>query len=172
MSLIRETVDTVIEGKYLVLNHALNTQFINAPNKLGYNVVTGTLIPRAQGNILAVDNFTGEPIQLPANSVPLYFFLVPVIPMQSADLSSAYISVTLSDDFNFSSTYAPWGSDGDFTGEELQYKNLFVPGVNDEYMSDFAPYPYIGASVNDDDFTDGQVQIYVYYVTSQKPSVV
>lgn len=170
MSLLNERVETVLEGKYLVVDHAFNTQFTNYANLQGFNAITGALVPRGLGNVLLVDNYTGEPVQMPPNSVPVYFLLVPTVPFQSADLSDSEIYIQFYDNENFSNLLQPWGSDSQFTGEELQHKNMFY-AVDDTYFTDFSGYPYIGAEVVDEAFTAGQVQVYIYYVTAQKPAV-
>lgn len=165
MSLLKETVRNVIQGNSVIIGNSLGSTFSQLENFRGYKVVTGASQPRAPGNYLFLDNETGEPIQMPPNSLPIMMFLIPTVPI--LDDGNSYYDIYLYDDTSFSNTYAPWGGNGSFYGSAINTKAMI--GVNSNgngtVFSNFAGYPYVGYESSGNTVTDGTIQIYVYYLT-------
>lgn len=172
MSLLTETVKTVIEGNNLIVGNTVNNQYVYQPNPRGYFVLTGAVEPRGLGNYLLLDNVTGEPVQLPPNTLTYKGFFLPTIPMESTDLTDSQIKLYLYDDTSFSNSYDNWGSNGRFTGEELNSKAVTEMTDVSGTFSDQAGYSYPGLEVENREFTAGQLQVYIYYIRAQTPVVV
>lgn len=171
MSLLSETASTVIAGKYLKVDQAFNTQFRDTKNLKGYSVITGALVPRELGNYLALDNVTGEPIRLPPNVMPYKAFYVPTVPLEGPNLNFSILQLRLWDDVNFSNAFNNWGSLGTFSGIELNTKCSTEMSDVAGYVSDFTGYTYPGMILGFNPLTAGQLQLYIYYIPCQTPTL-
>ena len=169
MSLLTETVSTVIYGNNMIALQAFNTQFVTKPNAQGYSVITGAIEPREEGNYLLLDNVTGLPVQLPPNVMPYKAFYVPTVPLEGPNLSSSELKLRFWDDVNFSSYQDNWGTYGVFTAEEMNTKGYTELADSTGSVSDFTGYIYPGMVLESDPLTAGQIQIYIYYITAQTP---
>lgn len=170
MSLLKETVADVISGDVMTLSNSWGSSFRQYQNVNGYSVITGAFAPRDNGSeYLMLDNATGEPIVLPSNIVPWQIYIIPTVPMESTDLSSANVVFNFYDNTSFHNSYNPWGpAYSTFNGEELN-SGGYLQVDDGGSISDFTGYPYLGGEVQNDSFTAGSLQIYVYYISAYTP---
>ena len=169
MSLISETVDTVIQANTVLLGSASNISLQNAAALDGYSVISGVVEPRTVGaNYLVVNEETKEPIVLPPNSAPIKFVFNPLEPIYP--LFDSGIGPIFSSNTEFGAVYNPF--------QWYVIDNQMMPngcttsadsGVNKSFQIDnFLPYPYLGVEmlgVPGNNWTTGKVQIYLFYKT-------
>ena len=172
MSLLKETVADVISGDVLTIGNAWGSTFRQYENVNGYSVISGAFVPRDNGSqYLMVDNATGEPMVLPSNIVPWQVYIIPTVPLESTDLSSASVLFNFYDDISFNNSYNPWGTGySTLTGEELN-SGAFLQVDDGGSFSDFTGFPYLGGEVQSESFTAGSLQIYVYYISAYTPAI-
>lgn len=168
MSLLSETVNTVIQGQFLNIDNAFNAEFARYPNLRYCQVITGALVPRdVDQDYLVVDNKTLDPVLLPANSIIINVVVAPTIPLESSNLGSAQVSFYLYDNTLFDNRI-DWPSHV-LNGNELQAIAFTRPNQDGGLFSDYTEYHYIGGKVLNTAFTAGQLQVYVYYLTAHTP---
>ena len=165
MSLLSETVATVLEGKFLKYENLLNVEFGNIGLLDGYEVISGSVEPRTTGgNLLVLDDTTGEPLVLPPNSAPYKFVYLPTVPLQNLDPSGSGIAPFLSSDTSFTLVYNPFGTQ--VTMNQMTPAGCTMPALVTQsvQLDNFVGYPFLCMSVfGPYSFTAGKVQIYLFY---------
>ena len=91
MSLLREIKKNVVEGVEVNIGQVWDSVIKNNPNLGLYTVVNGYVEPRAESNLLLLDNVTNEPLQVPPDCFPVRTFFVPEVLLESPDLSNSYL---------------------------------------------------------------------------------
>lgn len=168
MSLLSETVSTVQQSQLGVVNTAYNTPFSNLEALQGYSVVCGTVEPRTIGSTyLLINESTGEPVQLPPNSMPYKFFFEPIVPLQGLD-PGAGIGPLLFSDETMNTFYDPFGWYAPL--EQINPNGCTVTalvfGPKTAVLANYADYPYVGVKVYGGvDLTAGKVKVYLYYTS-------
>lgn len=174
MSLLKETAATVLGGENLLINGLYNNpSFFGSQNLMGYRVLTGALLPREQNNnYLVLDNRTGQPIKFPENSAIFQVYIVPTVPLESANLDNVTMDLTMWNNVDFQDYYYPlYDGTRIFTGTQANSR-VFLQADDGEELNGYIGYPYIGVTVANEDITAGVLQVYIYYVTALTPPVV
>ena len=167
MSLLTETVSTVVQASKVNIGATFNIDLANVGALDGYYVGVGSIEPRAVGSkYLVVNEETKEPIVLPPNSVPYKLVFVPIVPLQSPNLSLAALSPRFTDDTQFTNVYDAFGWQA--LGDQIMPSGCSVlasTAITAYELSNFVGFPYLFITVNSASFTAGKVTIYMYYKT-------
>lgn len=165
MSLLSETVATVIQGQFLEFKNLYGCTFENLELLDGYEVISGSVEPRAVGgNLLVLNDTTGEPLVLPSNSAPYKLIYYPTVPLQNLDPSGSGIAPFLSSNTSFSTTYNPFGTQ--VTMNQMTPAGCTMPALATQsvQLDNFVGYPFLCMSVfGPYPFTAGKVKIYLFY---------
>lgn len=169
MSLISETIATVVQASSVSIQQTFSTNFDNVAVLDGYGVISGVVEPRTVGSYyLVVNEETKEPIVLPPNSAPIKFIFNPINPI--SPLVGSGIGPVLSNNTQFGAVYKPflWYTE-DFQMMPNGSTVSADAGVNKSFqINSFAPYPYLCVEVfgtPGNNWTNGKIQIYLFYKT-------
>jgi hypothetical protein len=173
MSLLSETSTTVIDTTELTTGSALVSKFSNTNSaysiKGRVKAVSGYAMPTANGSYLVRDNLTNEPIEIPLNALPLQGFIIPTVPLESADLSDSIVTIQLYDDVSFSNSFSPWVTGGDvnqngrWSADFVNAKTFNELSEDYAYYSDWENYRFVGIETSGTVITAGTLQIYIVY---------
>lgn len=169
MSLISETVATVVQANSVNVATAFNVSLENIAVLDGYGVISGVVEPRTVGSYyLIINEETKEPVVLPPNSAPIKFIFNPIDPI--SPLFGSGIGPIFSSNTEFGAVYNPFQwyvtdnqmmSNGCTTSADAGVIKSFQ-------INSFAPYPYLGVEVfgaPGNNWTNGKIQIYMFYKT-------
>ena len=164
MSLLSEASATVLQASYVS-----NAPLINSLAFAGvlgpFKVLTGSISPReTQVSILFQDS-NGNPLKLPAGSIPVRAHFVPNVPIVSDDLTDTFFSFTLYDNVALNAMYSPWSGYSDCDGERMNAKMMLDLVDNTGTAAQFADYPYVGMLMSGNSpVLEGTVTLYLYFV--------
>ena len=171
MSQLSETVVTVQQSNIGITESATATVFVNLEGLEGYKVIIGSVEPRTPASTyLILDDETGDPVQLPPNTVLYKFFFYPTVPLVSAS-GSMGIGPLLFSDQAMTTFYDPFGWYCQL--DQINPKGSSVTALvyaaqpPRAVLSDYVGYPYLGVKVYGgvDPITSGKVKVYLYYNT-------
>lgn len=157
MSLITESVATVIEGQSVLLNNANFETLTTLPEF--YKVFVGYASPREIGYYLLKDS-EGNYLQLPPNSVALYSFFVPFLPLESGDNSMTTVDTFFADNPQLTSKTNRGFS---FTLDQITLRCMNQVTYTSESAEFYNNNPYIGINTSVNPITNGTLQVYIYY---------
>lgn len=163
MSLISENTATVVQAADVVAGTVSNVQFQGGLN--GAKVMIGYVKPRVTNESLAFVDENDVPLQLPLNSIPIKACFVPVVPLESPDLTNTFFRFSLYDNLNFDNIYQPWALWSLCDGERMNAKVLLELADSTENAKNVNPYPYVGVDVSGPSVaTNGTIKLYLFYV--------
>lgn len=131
----------------------------------GTKVLTGVLSPRETQVSLLFQDENGDPLQLPPGTLPVRALFLPLVPIESEDLTDTFFSFALYDNVNLNNMYVPWSSYNDCDGKRMNAKMMLDLVNLGSTAAAFAPYPYVGMAMGGlSPVTSGTVQIYLFYI--------